>query len=110
MCQDSWLSGARIKWLSWALGLATLPLIGCDTLRECKPSKACWSQFPTSEAEARLQGASRLSCVFGGIYTHACCTSALMSLRKAEGHTRFIKPVYWAFDERFSWQSGEEAF
>lgn len=90
------------EWLSWALGLATLPLIGCDTLCECKPPSLLEPQFPTSEAEARLQGASRLSCVYLGASTRTRVVYKCTDEPKKGGraHARFIKPVYWAFDER----------
>lgn len=52
------------------LGLATLPLVGCDILPECLSLS-----FPTSEAMARLHGASWLSSVYLGASTcvHAVC-------------------------------------
>jgi len=51
------------------LGLATLPRVGCDTRPECLSLS-----FPTSEAVARLHGASQLSCVYLGA---SACVRAL---------------------------------
>lgn len=63
--------------------------------------RACWSlSFPPLKLRP-VSGASRLSCVYLGASTRTRVVykCALMSLRRRKG-TRFIKPVYWAFDER----------